>query len=90
MAKKQINYEIKAHFDRIKKQKGVTSKEIAEALQISRQTMSAMSWCLDEISVAQAVKMAEVLKYNPADFIGEIMERSKRPNVYNLNNIGDE
>jgi len=66
-----------------KKEEGVTSKEVAEALQVSRQTMSAMSGCLDQISVTQLVKMAAVLKYDPADLLGEIMERSKTPNTYN-------
>jgi len=81
--KKEINYEIKGHFDKLKKEKKVTSKDIAVALQVSPQTVTAMSGRLDEVSVLQAVKIAQVLNVLPSDFIGEIMERSKSPNHYN-------
>lgn len=78
MWKKPINYKIKGYFDKLKKEKRVTSIQLAAALQVSRTTMSAMSGRLDEISLTQVFKIAETLNIDPASFAVDIVKLHKQ------------
>lgn len=77
MPKTPINYKIKSYFDKLKREKKVTSKDIATVLQVSPQTVTAMSGRLDQISVSQVFKMAAVLKVDAHDFASTIYDLSE-------------
>lgn len=73
---KPINHEIKAYLNSLKKSSGVSSKQIAVALQVSPQTVSALLMRGDHLSIVQATKLAELFKIPSTDLILQILKRS--------------
>lgn len=86
---KQLNHDIKNHLSLYKKKIGVTSKQIAVAFNVSPQTVSAILMTADELSLRQLTKLSELFKMPAADLLGEIMERSKMPSVFNFNQVSE-
>lgn len=87
MAKKKsavFNHELKAFFEVQKRDTGVTSKQIAEALGVSQQTVTSMSGKLDQLSLHQVAVIAKTFDISLERFSVEILSLSKLPgNGYN-------
>lgn len=76
MAKKkkaQFNPKIKALFEELKRDTGTTSKEIAEALGVSQQTVTNMSSTLCDVKVRDMIAIARCMGIAPGGLLNSIM-----------------
>lgn len=71
------NEEIRTLFEEMKKKSNKRSVDIAIALNVSPQTVTAMSWNLDECKLTDIAKIADVFGVSRVDFIGRVLTRSK-------------
>lgn len=83
MAKKKsavFNQELKTFFEIQKRKNNVTSKQIAEALGVSQQTVTSMSGKLDQLSIIDLSVIAATLNTDMKRFFFNILMLSKISN----------